>query len=187
MTNLHEAPDVSTTLSETDLSIRRFRGASYDEALAAAECELGEHLRVIGADRIRRGGLGGFFATDLGVEVAVIPTTTEARSAAASVTWLRDGSAPTSSRVAGEVSDREWSELMRQVEADAATIGKAYSEWFKQSVWGKDVKPILHVPPSMSRACGTPQPISASIINWAGCRISSAMNASAPVNSWAGV
>jgi hypothetical protein len=109
MTNLHEASDVSASLSESDLSIRRFRGSTYDEALAAAESELGEHIRVIGADRIRRGGLGGFFATDLGVEVAVVPAAADAAAPS-----------PVSGSAAslGPVSDADWDELMRRVEAD---------------------------------------------------------------------
>ena len=116
MTNLHEAPDVSATLSETDLSIRRFRGASYQEALTAAQAELGDNFRVIGADRIRRGGLGGFFATDLGVEVAVAPVVSESCTTANSPPWGPDDS---SSDLADQaVSDLDWDELMRRVEAD---------------------------------------------------------------------
>ena len=110
MTNLHEASDVSATLNETDLSIRRFRGGSYEEALAEAESELGEHIRVIGADRIRRGGLGGFFATDLGVEVAVVPVASDERSTPKSIAW--------GSETERAVSDVDWDELMRRVEAD---------------------------------------------------------------------
>ena len=110
MTNLHEASDVSATLRESDLSIRRFRGSSYDEALAAAQAELGENIRVIGADKIRRGGLGGFFATDLGVEVAVAPA---AGDAGASPRHRDNDVSPPPS-----VSDADWAELMRRVEAD---------------------------------------------------------------------
>lgn len=49
----------------------RFRGATYDDAVRAAEEALGVTPRVVAAHRIRRGGIGGFFATDLGVEVQV--------------------------------------------------------------------------------------------------------------------
>ena len=116
MTNLHEAPDVSATLSETDLSIRRFRGASYEEALTAAQAELGDNIRVIGADRIRRGGLGGFFATDLGVEVAVAPVASDSRTTANSLARGSDDSP--GDRTDQAVSDLDWDELMRRVEAD---------------------------------------------------------------------
>ena len=116
MTNLHEAPDVSATLSETDLSIRRFRGASYEEALTAAQAELGDDIRVIGADRIRRGGLGGFFATDLGVEVAVAPVASDSRTTTNSLAWGPDDSPGDLADQA--VSDLDWDELMRRVEAD---------------------------------------------------------------------
>lgn len=116
MTNLHEAPDVSATLSETDLSIRRFRGASYEEALTAAQAELGDNFRVIGADRIRRGGLGGFFATDLGVEVAVAPVASDSHTTANSLPWGPDDSPGDLADQA--VSDFDWDELMRRVEAD---------------------------------------------------------------------
>jgi len=119
MTNLHEAPDVSATLSETDLSIRRFRGASYEEALTAAQAELGDNIRVIGADRIRRGGLGGFFATDLGVEVAVAPVVSDSRTTAKSLAWGTDDSPGDLADQADQaVSDLDWDELMRRVEAD---------------------------------------------------------------------
>ena len=110
MTNLHEASDMSATLRESDLSIRRFRGASYGEALAAAQAELGDDIRVIGADKIRRGGLGGFFATDLGVEVAVAPGAGDVGASRR----LRDHDAATPP----SVSDADWEELMRRVEAD---------------------------------------------------------------------
>lgn len=116
MTNLHEAPDVSATLRETDLSIRRFRGASYEEALTAAQAELGDNIRVIGADRIRRGGLGGFFATDLGVEVAVAPVASDSRTTANSLARGSDDSPGDLTDQA--VSDLDWDELMRRVEAD---------------------------------------------------------------------
>lgn len=49
----------------------KFRGPSYDEAVQAAEDALGTRPRVLAAHRIQRGGIGGFFATDLGVEVEV--------------------------------------------------------------------------------------------------------------------
>lgn len=52
-------------------TLRRFRAATYEGAVAAATAELGPNVQVIEANRIRRGGLGGFFATDLGVEIVV--------------------------------------------------------------------------------------------------------------------
>lgn len=48
-----------------------FRGVSLDQAIEAAEAELGPRIRVLGANHIRRGGIGGFFASDLGVEITV--------------------------------------------------------------------------------------------------------------------
>ena len=53
------------------------RGPSLREALAAAEAALGRPVRAVKADRIRRGGIAGFFATDLGVEVTAVPVETE--------------------------------------------------------------------------------------------------------------
>lgn len=50
---------------------RSFRGASIDEALANARAVLGDDVEALAANRIRRGGVGGFFSTDLGVEVIV--------------------------------------------------------------------------------------------------------------------
>ncbi|WP_420452482.1 hypothetical protein [Ilumatobacter sp.] len=65
-----EAPD----------ELRRFRGSTFDEALAAASTELGDGVEVVEANRIRRGGLGGFFATDLGVEVIVAASAEDHRA-----------------------------------------------------------------------------------------------------------
>ena len=49
----------------------RFRADTLEEAIAVAEQSLGSRVRVVAANRIRRGGIGGFFASDLGVEVTV--------------------------------------------------------------------------------------------------------------------
>ena len=60
------------SLSATDdASVVKFRGATYDAAVEAAVLALGPRVKVVAADRIRRGGIGGFFATELGVEVSV--------------------------------------------------------------------------------------------------------------------
>ena len=52
-------------------STMQFRAPTLDEAIALAEQSLGSRVRVVAANRIRRGGIGGFFAADLGVEVTV--------------------------------------------------------------------------------------------------------------------
>lgn len=49
----------------------QFRAATLEDAIALAESSLGARVRVVAANRIRRGGIGGFFAADLGVEVTV--------------------------------------------------------------------------------------------------------------------
>lgn len=54
-----------------DADTMRFRAATLEEAIALAEHSLGARVRVVAANRIRRGGIGGFFASDLGVEVTV--------------------------------------------------------------------------------------------------------------------
>jgi hypothetical protein len=54
-----------------DATVVKFRGATYDLAVEAAQHALGPRVKVVAADRIRRGGIGGFFATELGVEVSV--------------------------------------------------------------------------------------------------------------------
>ena len=59
----------------------RFRGSTFEEAMAVAAAELGPDVEVVEASRIRRGGLGGFFATDLGVEIAVRPASDAAPAA----------------------------------------------------------------------------------------------------------
>jgi hypothetical protein len=48
---------------------QRFRAATIDEALAQVRASLGDDAQIVEANRIRRGGIGGFFATELGVEV----------------------------------------------------------------------------------------------------------------------
>ena len=49
----------------------KFRGPTLEDAVALAEQSLGSRVKVIAAHRIRRGGIGGFFAADLGIEVEV--------------------------------------------------------------------------------------------------------------------
>jgi len=49
------------------------RGPTLTAALRTAEEMLGCPVKALKADRIRRGGIAGFFATDLGVEVTVEP------------------------------------------------------------------------------------------------------------------
>lgn len=49
-----------------------FRAASLDEAIELAEKSLGSRARVVAANQLRRGGIGGFFASDLGVEISVV-------------------------------------------------------------------------------------------------------------------
>jgi len=49
------------------------RGSSIEEASRTAQELIGREVKVVKADRIRRGGIAGFFATDLGVEVTVVP------------------------------------------------------------------------------------------------------------------
>ena len=63
------------TQTTDDQDTLRFRAPSLEEAVALAEQSLGTRVRVVAANRIRRGGVGGFFAADLGVEVIVTPAT----------------------------------------------------------------------------------------------------------------
>lgn len=51
---------------------RKFRASTLDEAVAEARAELGPEVELVEAHRVRRGGLGGFFATDLGVEITAM-------------------------------------------------------------------------------------------------------------------
>ena len=73
-------------VDDGDLPERRtFRAATLDEAVAAARSELGSEVELVEAHRVRRGGLGGFFATDLGVEIVAErrrPTAVPQRSGA---------------------------------------------------------------------------------------------------------
>jgi hypothetical protein len=55
---------------------RTVRGSTVEEALEIARRELGvQDVRVLKASRMRRGGVGGFFAKELGVELLVAPAT----------------------------------------------------------------------------------------------------------------
>lgn len=56
-----------------DAEAMKFRAPTLEEAIAAAEDALGGKVKVVEANRIRRGGIGGFFSTDLGVEVSIVP------------------------------------------------------------------------------------------------------------------
>ncbi len=67
MSLLHDSPD--TVVAEQ--ATHRFRAATIDAALAEARSELGPDVEILEANRIRRGGVGGFFAADLGVEIAI--------------------------------------------------------------------------------------------------------------------
>jgi hypothetical protein len=66
MSLLHDSADPTV-----DDATHRFRASTIDTALANARAYLGPHVEIVDANRIRRGGVGGFFATDLGVELVV--------------------------------------------------------------------------------------------------------------------
>src|SRR4051812_29000710 len=53
-------------------TLRKFEGASLDDILAHVYRECGVNATIVEANRIRRGGVGGFFAKE-GFEVVVIP------------------------------------------------------------------------------------------------------------------
>ena len=69
----------SQQLSERTITTparHEFRAATLEEAVELATEALGPNIEIVEANRIRRGGVGGFFATDLGVEVLVETTDT---------------------------------------------------------------------------------------------------------------
>lgn len=54
------------------MTIRKtFTAETLEDALADARRELGDSIKVVSANRLRRGGVGGFFAREIGVEVQV--------------------------------------------------------------------------------------------------------------------
>jgi hypothetical protein len=61
---------MSTPLTEKADTLR-FRGPTIEAALDAAQTSLGGKVQLLAANRLRRGGIGGFFAADMGVEVSV--------------------------------------------------------------------------------------------------------------------
>jgi hypothetical protein len=60
------------TQPHVDDEPRTFRAATLDEAIELAEQSLGPQARIVAANHIRRGGIGGFFASDQGVEVTAV-------------------------------------------------------------------------------------------------------------------
>lgn len=60
------------TQEHDDTKPVRFRAATLSEAVQLAEQSLGARTRVVEANQLRRGGIGGFFASDLGVEISVV-------------------------------------------------------------------------------------------------------------------
>lgn len=71
MSTTHASAD-PTTGTTLDADTHRFRAPTIEAALTEARSELGD-VEIVEANRIRRGGVGGFFATDLGVELLVRP------------------------------------------------------------------------------------------------------------------
>lgn len=69
-------------------SPHRFRAATVEEALRQVRASLGEDAEIVEANRIRRGGIGGFFATELGVEVVALGATDQDTTAASAALSL---------------------------------------------------------------------------------------------------
>ena len=69
-------------------SPHRFRAATVEEALRQVRASLGEDAEIVEANRIRRGGIGGFFATELGVEVVALGSTDQDTTAASTMPSL---------------------------------------------------------------------------------------------------
>lgn len=74
LTQSDQILDASTSGHDLDATTerRKFRASTLDEAVAEARAELGAEVELVEAHRVRRGGLGGFFATDLGVEITAM-------------------------------------------------------------------------------------------------------------------
>lgn len=64
--------DAATSSDEPGVERRKYRASTLDEAVAEARAEMGPEVELVEAHRVRRGGLGGFFATDLGVEITAV-------------------------------------------------------------------------------------------------------------------
>lgn len=74
---LHDSPD-RTRQPAAETPPLRFRAATVEQALSEARAELGTDVEIVDANRIRRGGVGGFFATDLGIELSIRPVAAHA-------------------------------------------------------------------------------------------------------------
>jgi hypothetical protein len=62
----------TTAVAAVRAAALRFTGKTLAEAVAKAEEAVGSKIVVVAANRVRRGGFAGFFATDVGVEVEVM-------------------------------------------------------------------------------------------------------------------
>jgi hypothetical protein len=98
----------------------RFEGAELDDVLARVRTEVGPDARIIGANKIRKGGIGGFFAKE-GYEVVVdLPEGAQAsrraprpRPAVADATSVLD--------LADEVSSQEREQVIDLSDAPLST------------------------------------------------------------------
>jgi hypothetical protein len=106
-------------------TLRKFEGASLDDILAHVYRECGANATIVEANRIRRGGVGGFFAKE-GFEVVVIPEPGLEPTAAAAPSASHDETDPAPRGARLDVTEDE-DELLADFLAGRATMTEPVS------------------------------------------------------------
>ncbi|MCU1485407.1 MAG: hypothetical protein JWN67_2153 [Actinomycetia bacterium] len=105
------------------MSLQRFEGTSIEAVLEEARAQVGAGVRIVEANRLRRGGIGGFFAKER-FEVAVEVTEMSAPASAKARRVFPTGTDPVLA-LADEVSDGELaSSLSTEQDAFAELLGR---------------------------------------------------------------
>jgi hypothetical protein len=145
------------------LSLQRFEGTSIEAVLEEASAQLGPGMRIVEANRLRRGGIGGFFAKErFEVAVEVVEPTPEPVPAPAPVVERRRVIPPGVDPVlalAEQASDDELaSSLSTEQDAFAELLGR-----IAKDVQPEPIAPAPRAPRVVeARQLPVPAPTSAS-------------------------
>jgi hypothetical protein len=142
------------------LSLQRFEGTSIEAVLEEARAQVGAGVRIVEANRLRRGGIGGFFAKErfeVAVEVLDAPAPVPAPAPARRV--LPPGVDPVLA-LAEEVSDGESmgtaTSLSTEQDAFAELLGRIARDVQEDSAPAPAPAPVAHHLPELT----TPAPTS---------------------------
>jgi len=153
------------------LPTQRFDGATIEEALAAVRASLGADARIAGAEKVRSGGLGGFFAkerVEVWVEVGE-PTSTAAaapepasKPAPASLLDLADSVSDEEEEASAETTT--FASVLKRIASDADAAVTAQTAIEPPDF--QPMQPAVHIapvaPPASAPApAPTPAPVPA--------------------------